>query len=72
MLNMPADIANAIDIQRHVCTRANVVPVAIANTIVTSVAPNVCPTRRAVLCIPPAPPVRLTGVDDTMTILFGV
>ena len=43
-----------------------------ANTRVTRVAPRVCPTRRAVLCIPPAPPVRWIGVAMTITILLGV
>ena len=43
-----------------------------ANTIVIIVDPNVCPVNRAVLCIPPAAPVRSTGVAITITILLGV
>lgn len=43
-----------------------------AKIILTIVEPRVWPVSRAVLCIPPAAPVRSTGVAITITILFGV
>ena len=70
-LNRPAITAIVSAIYRHAsidCSRLGMT----AKIIVTTVAPNVCPVRRAVLCIPPAPPVRLIGVAMTMTILLGV
>lgn len=71
MLNSPATIAMPRAVYRHMFTDFDGTGIE-AKIIVTSVAPRVCPTSRAVLCIPPAPPVRRTGVAMTITMLFGV
>ena len=71
MLNIPAmrEKQTAADRQNFTAVMPDAV---MANMRVTEIAPNVWPTSRAVLCIPPALPVRWTGVARTMTILLGV
>ena len=68
---MPAHMAKQMLMIRQILTAFSSIATS-ANTELTMVAPKVCPTSRAVLCIPPAPPLRLTGVAITITMLFGV
>ena len=70
-LKIAAIAAKQTASQRQTCTDA-IITVGKAKTKVTRVAPKVWPTSRAVLCIPPALPVRCIGVAITMTILLGV
>ena len=68
---MPAHVAKQMLMIRQILTAFSSMATR-ANTELTIVAPKVWPTSRAVLCIPPAPPLRLTGVAITITMLFGV